>query len=295
MADSDHAPSTVSVLGLGNMGSALASALIEAGHRVTVWNRGTDRRAAFAGRCAVAASAAEACAASDLVVACLADYDATVEALGAEALAALAGGTIVQLASGGPDDARRLAGLVGAAGGGYLDGKILTFPARIGDEPTMIAYAGPRALFDRHRPVLAAFGGRPTHVAEAPAGASAVDLAWLSFLYGATLGLLQGAAFCESEGVDPGAAFDALPSWLVEIQAEGTYYRGLIARGDYAGDQASLDVHVAAMQHILGAAEASGVSAAFPRLLVELFSQAAATHGPDEIAAAIEVLRPQGG
>ncbi len=35
MNESQH----VCVIGLGNMGSALAEALITSGHRVTVWNR----------------------------------------------------------------------------------------------------------------------------------------------------------------------------------------------------------------------------------------------------------------
>ena len=66
----------------------------------------------------------------------------------------------------------------------------------------------------------------------------------------------------------------------------------LIRRGDYAGDQASLDVHLAAMQHILGSAEATGVSTGLPRLLVEIASAAVARgHGAEEIAAAVEVLR----
>ncbi|MER7078809.1 NAD(P)-binding domain-containing protein, partial [Saccharopolyspora kobensis] len=33
----------VSVLGLGDMGTALADALLAAGHRVTVWNRTAAR------------------------------------------------------------------------------------------------------------------------------------------------------------------------------------------------------------------------------------------------------------
>ncbi len=42
MTDSNTPPNgtkRVSVIGLGNMGSALAEALINAGHEVTVWNR----------------------------------------------------------------------------------------------------------------------------------------------------------------------------------------------------------------------------------------------------------------
>ena len=205
----------------------------------------------------------------------LVDYDATRSVLAEAGADALSGRALVQLASGGPADARALATEVRPYRVDYLDGAILTFPARIGDEPTMIAYSGSREAFDRHRATFLALGGRPLFVGEEVGGAAAIDLAWLSVLYGGTVGLLQAAAFCEAEGVDPGHAFDAVPSFLVEIAAEAAYYRNLIARGDYSGDQASLDVHVAALHHIVDAAETSGVNGAFPRLCLDVFGRAA--------------------
>ena len=77
----------------------------------------------------------------------------------------------------------------------------------------------------------------------------------------------------------------------VEVAAEGDYYGRLIARGDFRGDQASLDVHVAAIDHIVASAEGR-VSAAFPHLIRDLYGRAVERgHGADEIAAAIGVFR----
>ena len=73
------------------------------------------------------------------------------------------------------------------------------------------------------------------------------------------------------------------------------HYRRLIARRDYRGDQATLDVVVASIDHIVAAAGASGVNGAFPRLLRDLFGRAVADgHGGEEIAAAIDVFRRPG-
>jgi 3-hydroxyisobutyrate dehydrogenase-like beta-hydroxyacid dehydrogenase len=284
---------TVTVLGLGNMGSTLARAFIRAGNAVTVFNRSPERRNPFVGQCTVAATAADACAASSLVVVCLADYAATRAVIERPAVVvALSGSTLVQLSSGGPADARELGKWADSHGISYLDGAILTFPARIGDEPTMIAYSGARSAFDSHRETLCALGGRPVFVSDAVGGAAALDLAWLSFLYGNTVGLLQGAAFCESENVDPAYVFQAVPSFLVEIAAEAAYYGTLLRRGDYRGDQATIDVHVAAMEHIARTATQNGINAEFPELILDLFSRAAATgHGLEEIAGAIDVFR----
>jgi 3-hydroxyisobutyrate dehydrogenase-like beta-hydroxyacid dehydrogenase len=275
----------VTVLGLGNMGSALHAALLAAGHDATGWTRST-----------ATISAAAACSGAELVIACVSDYDATREILRADGvLEALGGSTLVQLASGGPADARALASEL-PADVGYLDGAIATYPARIGDEPTIIFYAGERAAFDRHRGTLSALGGRPTFVGEAIGGAAAADLAWLSFLYGNMLGLLQGAAFLEAEGAAAAVVFDAVPSFAIEIAAEADYARTLIERGDFAGEQATLEVHLAAMEHIAAAAETGGVCTAFPRLIRDLTTDAvAAGHGQEEIAALIEVLRRRPG
>lgn len=273
---------TVTVLGLGNMGAALADAFRDAGHATTGWTR--------SGR---TGSPDAACAPSDLIVGCVLDYDATYEVLAAPGVtAALRGKTFVQLATGGPADARAMAEWAGGEGVAYLDGSIATYPARIGDEPTIIFYSGERDAFDRHRATLAALGGKPTFVGEAVGGAAAADLAWLSFLYGNMIGLFQGAAFLEAEGVDPSAVFDSVPLFGIEIAAEAALARDLIARNDFSGDQAALYTHLAGMEGILAAAEQAGVNSEFPRLVRDLTARAVdAGHREHEIAALIEILR----
>jgi 3-hydroxyisobutyrate dehydrogenase-like beta-hydroxyacid dehydrogenase len=272
----------VTVLGLGNMGGALARAFRDAGHNVTGWSRSSATM-----------SAAEACVRSDLIVACVSDYDATREVLAAPGVAhGLVGKTLVQLASGGPADARGLAEWAQGAAVRYLDGAIASYPARIGDAPTIIFYSGDHTAYDLHSATLVALGGRPTFVGEDPGLAAAADLAWLSFLYGTMLGLLQGAAFLQAEGADPSIVFRAVPSFGIEIAAEAEYARSLIHRRSYHGDQATLDVHLAAMEHIVAAAGESGVNAALPTLVRDITARAvAAGRGGEEIAALLEELR----
>jgi 3-hydroxyisobutyrate dehydrogenase-like beta-hydroxyacid dehydrogenase len=273
---------SVTVLGLGNMGSALVRAFTSAGYDVTGWSRSRS-----------ATTAAAASARSDLIVACVSDYDATREVLESPGMSSeLVGKTLVQLASGSPADARALAEWAKGAAVRYLDGAIATYPARIGDTPTIIFYSGDRNAWEIHSATLIALGGQSTFVGEAPGMAAAADLAWLSFLYGSMLGMLQGVAFLESEGADPAVAFDAVPSFGIEIAAEAAYARGLIRRRNYRGNQATLDTHLAAIEHIVAAADESGVNGGLVRLVRDLAAQAVAEgHGEDEIAALVEVLR----
>jgi 3-hydroxyisobutyrate dehydrogenase-like beta-hydroxyacid dehydrogenase len=285
-------------MGLGRMGSSLAEAFLAAGHELTVFNRDRAKCVAFEGRADISAEPAEAASASDLVVVCVADYEAASSILNApDASAALRGRTLVQLSSGGPDEARDLGAWAARNEIDYLDGAILTYPDGIGPghPDTVIFYSGSRAGFDHHRGTLLALGGRPTFVGEAVGGAAAADQAWLSFEYGATAGLLQGAALCEAEEVDPGHFFGAVEVLIGELAIAAARSREMIDRGEYGGDQATLDVHVAAIEHIVDFADASGVNSTFPTALLQLFGQAARSgHGGDEIAAAVETFRRPG-
>ena len=280
--------SRVAVLGLGNMGGTLARALTAGGLHPTVWNRDRDKSAGFEH---VATTAAEAIASADLIVACLADYPATRELLASPGVAAaLPGRTLVQLASGTPQEARELAAWADDANVEYLDGKIFTYPARIGAQASVIAYSGSSAeLFERHRMPLQLMAGASAYAATDAGAAASLDLAWLSVLYGATVGILQGAAFCRANGVDLSAMFALIPAWLHEVEHEAAYYDRLLEADRFEGDQATIDVHLAAMQHLLAATRSDAhLDDAFPAYLVALMSSLSARGmGELEIAAAI--------
>ncbi len=279
------------------MGSSLAEAFLDAGHELTVFNRDGAKCQAFEGRAEISADAAEASSASDLVVVCVADYEAANSILDdSDTSAALRGRVLVQLSSGGPDEARALGAWAAGNEIDYLDGAILTYPDGIGpDHPdSVIFYSGSRAAFDLHRGALLALGGRPTFVGGAIGGAAA-DLAWLSFEYGATAGLLQGAAFCEIEDVDPGHFFGAVEALVGELAIAAERCRDMISRGKHSGGQASLDVQVAAIKHIVDFAEAGQINSVMPAALLKVFGDAANSgHGGDEIIAAVETFRRPG-
>ncbi|MEY7981180.1 NAD(P)-binding domain-containing protein, partial [Streptomyces pilosus] len=77
MSESTSRPS-VTVLGLGPMGRALAAAFLDAGVRTTVWNRTPGRDGELVARGAVAAaSPEEAVAAAPLTGVCVVNYDAS--------------------------------------------------------------------------------------------------------------------------------------------------------------------------------------------------------------------------
>ncbi|WP_309233104.1 NAD(P)-binding domain-containing protein [Mycolicibacterium sp. CBMA 295] len=285
----------MTLLGMGNMGQALCSALTGAGVALTVWNRNAAKAAPFAQVATIAETVCEAFESAEVVVACLSDYDATLAILDQSAVRlALAGKTLVQLASGTPQQAQNLADWCAANGTDYLDGKIFTYPARIGAAESVIGYSGGTAeLFARYAPTLRLLAGASRYLAPQPGAAAVMDTAWLSTLYGATLGILQGAAFCRAHDVDVSAMFPLMYSWLHEINCEAEYYHRLLVRDNFEGHQASIDVHLAAAQHLLETARAEpGLTEHFPAYLVQLLTSLSRRgYGGLEIAAAINEFR----
>lgn len=76
------------MIGLGDMGSALARALVGIDRTVAVWNRTRTKSEPFAALgAATVDNAGDAVVASDVVVVCLASYDATHDVLGASEVA----------------------------------------------------------------------------------------------------------------------------------------------------------------------------------------------------------------
>ncbi|MEV8455696.1 NAD(P)-binding domain-containing protein [Streptomyces sp. NPDC052095] len=283
--------SAVTVIGLGSMGSALAGALLERGHPTTVWNRTAHRADPLVDRGArPAATASEAVAASPLVLTCVRDHDALRSALG-PAEGALTGRTLVDLGSGSPEQAREVAAWARSHGADHLDGAVMTTPPGVGGPGVMFLYSGARAVFDAHRPTLAALGD-PLYLGTDPGLASLHDAALLGLMWSTMTGWLHGTALVGAEGVRAAEFTPLAIRWLSTVTGFLSTYADQVDAGRYPGDDATVDVQIAAVDHLLHAAEARGVDNALPALLKATMERArSAGHGSDSYASVIEVLK----
>ncbi|MEU5957409.1 NAD(P)-binding domain-containing protein [Streptomyces sp. NPDC047525] len=211
------AQSPVTVLGLGLMGTALASALLKAGHPTTVWNRTAAKTGPLAAQGATPAdTAADAVAASPLTVVCLTTNEA-VRALLAPEAEALAGRTLVNLTNGTPAQARELAQWAAAHGITYIDGGIMAVPQMIATPGAYILYSGSdEAAFETHRPTLEALADTKW-VGKDPGLAALYDLSLLTGMYGMALGVAQSFALIGSEGIPAREFAPLLGDWIVAM------------------------------------------------------------------------------
>ncbi|MGW4052693.1 NAD(P)-dependent oxidoreductase [Streptomyces sp. NPDC004779] len=282
----------VTLLGLGAMGTALARTWLAAGHPLTVWNRTPGRAEALAPEGAkVADSAAEAVAASTLVIACLLD-DASVGATldGVD----LTGKDLVNLTTGTPAEARARAAWAEEHGARYLDGGIMAVPPMVGvpEAGGYVFYSGSRQLFDLHRATLAVPVGT-TYVGEDAGFAALHDVALLSAMYGMFAGATHAFALIRRENIDPVAFAPLLIDWIkamVDPSVGQTAHQ--LVSGDFTTDVASnLAMQVAGAKTLLTTAEEQGVSPELIRPQFDLMRRLLATStGEEDLTGTVDLL-----
>lgn len=293
-ASSSHGlTSTVSIIGLGSMGSALAQAFLAGGLDTTVWNRTRSRAEplALAGA-EVAPDLASAVDAADLVVTCLRDHGTTRELLGSLAAEVYADRTVVVLASSTPTEARETQAWAEARGIRALTGAIMVPTPLIGTPQSLILYAGREELLNQHRPALEVIAPRSEYVGDDPGLASLLDTAMLEVFFAGMTAFLHATAMVTAQGLS-GASF--VP-WAKEMLAIlPATFEGLAAdvdAGKYPGTEDNLTMELAALSHMVNTSRESGMDTRLPELMHDLARQAVDQgHGADGWSRVVEILR----
>lgn len=301
--------SPVTVIGLGLMGSALASAFHKSGHELTVWNRSPGRAEPFRTSARVAGSVRDAAAASDTIVVSLLNYEAGNSVLRtSEVEKVIAGKTVVQLTTGTPADARDSEAWAKQHGASYLDGAISGYPRTIGTADNQIFYSGDAAVFEAQRGILSPLGGKATFCGEAIGAAAALDLAALEFSYARAAGLLHAAALCAAESFPLDVFFTTVgvPERLLEFVSRHDFSDGRTSmdvqtaaaamarpRTYVESVDATLAVHTGAIDQIVRASRDSGIDSDFPQALHDAYARAIARgHGSHDLPSLYEAFAP---
>ncbi len=283
----------VTLLGLGDMGTALARSWLAAGHPLTVWNRTPAKAGPLVDEGArTAATATEALAsAAGPVILCLLDDASVGEALdGAD----LHGKDLINLTTSTPAQARQRARWAQERGARFLDGGIMAVPPMIGRPETggYVLYSGDHALFERHREALEVPAG--ARFVGADAGYAALyDVALLSAMTGMFAGLTHAFALVAPEkDVDRAGLATLLTEWLGAMTGEAHGMAAQLESGDFTkGVTSNLAMMTAGNAALLATAQEQHVD---PRLLapyMELMSRRVTQgHGDEALAGVVGLL-----
>ncbi|GAB3745077.1 NAD(P)-binding domain-containing protein [Amycolatopsis oliviviridis] len=245
---------TVTVLGLGPMGHALAAAFAAADHPTTVWNRTPGKENGL--DATVAATAADAISASPLVIVCVRDYAAAESILDAEALK---GRTLVNLSGGSPEQARAMADWAAGHGIDYLDGVVMATTDAIGGPDAALFFSGPAGVYEAHRSTLAALGENTHYVGEFPGQAAAFDASLQDMLWTSMSGVVHMFALAKAENIAAADIAGHAKALLGFFPDMIDLLAGQVGADSYPGDHGTIDSAAATMDHILDAIRARGL------------------------------------
>lgn len=282
----------IGFIGLGNMGSAMAANLLEAGFEVTVYNRSRAKVDALASRGArPAESVAEACGA-DVVFTMLANDDAVAGvAFGEDGIvASLApGATHVSSSTISVALSEQLTVAHGEAGQRFVAAPVFGRPEAAEAAKLFVVAAGEPTALQAVSAAFDAVGQRTFTVSEEPSTANLVKLSGNFLITSVIESLGEAMALVSKAGVDKHQYLDILTSTLFGAPIYKTY--GAMIAGDRfepAGFAASLghkDIRL-----VLSAAEQLQVPMPVAGLIRDRFLTLLARGGADLDWSAIGAL-----
>ena len=246
------------LIGLGNMGSAFAERLLDAGYDLVVHNRSRGRAAPLVARGATeAGSPAELAAAVDVVLTSLPDDEAFESVAGAVVAAARPGAVLADSSTVSPGASARVAVEADDASILYLRAPVSGNPSVVRAGNLSFIVSGPPAALDRAEPVLRAIGRTIHYVGDAEQ-ARIVKLAINLVIAGLAQLMAEALVLGEASGVSRGV--------LLETMAESAagapfvkYKTEPLLRDDYTATFTT-SLMEKDIDLVLEAAEAGGVA-----------------------------------
>jgi 2-hydroxy-3-oxopropionate reductase len=283
---------SIAFLGIGLMGRPMASRLAQAGYSVRAWNRSFAKAEAVRGAGAEpVAQLADAVGGVQVVISMLAAGPAVDEVI-AEALPALAPGTVwVDMSSTRQDEALAFHARLSAQGCSFIDAPVSggvggaeagTLAIMVGGEPTE---------FDQLANILAVMG-TPRRVG--PVGSGQVAKLCNQLIVGATLNVVAEALLlAQAAGADPAAVREAIRGGFAGSRILEVHGQRMLDRNFLPGGQVTSQLKD--LRNVLAAAGAAGLTLPVAELVTQRYETIEAQLPTADHAAALlalEMLNP---
>jgi 3-hydroxyisobutyrate dehydrogenase-like beta-hydroxyacid dehydrogenase len=211
----------VAFLGLGQMGTPMATRLVDAGHELIVWNRTREKADPLAERgAAVASSPSEAAAGAEFVITMLATPEALEEVLfGADGAAAAfePGQILIDMSTVGPDMVRDAAARLPERVS-LVDAPVRGSTSEAAEGSLIIFVGASEDDHERVRPLLESLG--QVHRIGPPGSAAAMKVVVNATLAASIVALGEALALGASLGLDRATLFDVLADSAIGSSAK---------------------------------------------------------------------------
>jgi 3-hydroxyisobutyrate dehydrogenase-like beta-hydroxyacid dehydrogenase len=200
------------LIGLGNMGTAIAERLLEAGYQLVVQNRTREKAEPLAARGAVVVTTpAELVEQVDVVLTSLADDEAFESVAAAVVAVARPGTVLVDMSTVSPAASARVASLAEAASVAYLRAPVSGNPSVVRAGNLGFIVSGALETFERVEPVIRTIGPTVHHVGDGEQ-ARIVKLAINLMIAGLAQLMSEALVLGEAAGVSRRALLEVMGS-----------------------------------------------------------------------------------
>jgi 3-hydroxyisobutyrate dehydrogenase-like beta-hydroxyacid dehydrogenase len=217
----------IAFIGLGNMGSAMATNLLKAGHTLSVYNRTRTRADALKPLGArVASTPGEAAAGAEIAITMLADDHALESVVFGKGniLDSLPPNAIhVSMSTISVALSRRLAAAHAERKQHYISAPVFGRPEAAAAAKLFIVAAGPAAQIERCRPLFDAMGQKTFIAGDDASGANLMKLAGNFLITAVIEGLAESFALVRKAGLDANMFHEVLTNSLFNAPIYKTY------------------------------------------------------------------------
>lgn len=277
----------VGFIGLGAMGSAMASNLIKAGHEVTVWNRSPGASEPLASLGAKVVKSADRAAQGEVLFSMLANDEAIREVFFAGGLLDdMDKGTVhVNHATISVALAREMAAEHARRGLDYVAAPVFGRPDVAAAGKLNILAAGKASVVEKVRPLLETMGSRVWPLGDSPERANVVKIAG-NFMLGAAIeSMAEASALARAHGVSAADFLEVMTNTLFAAPAYKVYGQ-LMAEQRYSPAGFALPLGYKDIGLALSAADAARVPLPLAGLLRDHLLEALSA-GDDDVDWAI--------
>lgn len=271
--------SEVTLIGCGLMGSALAEALIAAGHDLHIVVRRKEPVQSLLDKGAQYFSHAGDTKKEGFTVLCLPDYNVVNNIINEMSVEDIEGRKFINTTTMTPSEAVKISKKIKSCRGKYLDAKIECYPAEVGPEQGYLVYSGDKELFDEAYDMLTAFSPEPIFISDKDAAAAVIDMAAvLNMQFAVFYSLIEGVALSLKHDCPLNDFFDMAAnsvSGMVDVfrrQMMDAFENGIPEKYEDA-KEASLAIEYHALESVVNSLKESGIKPHFSVNMLEIMKK----------------------
>ena len=266
---------SVSVIGLGSMGTGIARKFIDSDYQVSVWNRSPQKIDPLVKRGAIACDTPNnALNVNEYVIVCLTDYVAWRDIVEAYKLQKdLQNVCIIQLTTGTIEEVVWNENFIQKHGGRIVDGAIMCYPNQLGTKDSSLLMAGESEVLSDCDSILRVLAPEWTNLGDGIKQPTILSRALMAGFFSTLVAFLNSIAICLEAGISLDLFLQHSEKGDTTIRPEKIRILEAIRDGNTIETQASIKAYGEGHKAVLSVAKTLGTNLMLQDAVQEVFQE----------------------